>query len=107
KKSRRAYTSTRIGKSYLYDYIDMMKIIYTLSVVLAITISMSIAQDASFIASVDKNRVTMGEQFEITFSLNGNGGGNNFHPPSFNDFLTLSGPNQSTNMQFVNGSVSS
>ena len=64
-------------------------------------------QDVSFIASVDQTTVAMGEQFEITFTLNGTGGGKNFRPPSFTDFLTLAGPNQSTNMQFINGAVSS
>jgi hypothetical protein len=64
------------------------------------------AQDATFTTSVDRNRVAIGEQFEITFTLNGSGSGSNFRPPSFNDFLTLSGPNQSTNMQFINGAMS-
>jgi hypothetical protein len=66
-----------------------------------------VAQDASFTASVDRNRVAMGEQFQLTFTLSGQGGGSNFRPPSFNDFLVLSGPNQSTNMQIINGAVSS
>ncbi|MBI4548876.1 MAG: protein BatD [Ignavibacteriae bacterium] len=69
--------------------------------------SLVFAQDASFTASVDKNRVAMGEQFEITFELTGMGSGKNFRPPSFNDFLVLSGPNQSTSMQIINGAVSS
>ena len=64
------------------------------------------AQDATFTASVDRNKVAMGEQFEITFTLNGSNGGSNFRQPAFNDFLTLSGPNQSTNMQFINGATS-
>ncbi|MBI4809974.1 MAG: protein BatD [Ignavibacteriales bacterium] len=63
-------------------------------------------QDATFTASVDRNKLAMGEQFEITFTLSGSSGGSNFRPPSFNDFLTLSGPNQSTNMQFINGAMS-
>lgn len=61
----------------------------------------------SFTASVDNDHVSMSDQFTVTFTLSGSGGGNNFHPPSFNDFFPLSGPNQSTNMQFINGSVSS
>lgn len=65
------------------------------------------AQDVSFTASVDKNQVAMGEQFELTFTLSGATGGKNFRPPSFNDFLTLSGPNSSTSMQFINGVMSS
>jgi hypothetical protein len=66
----------------------------------------AIAQDATFTASVDRNKIGMGEQFEITFMLSGSGGGSNFRPPAFNEFLTLSGPNQSTNMQFINGATS-
>lgn len=65
------------------------------------------AQEGTFTASVDRNRVAMGEQFQITFTLEGSAGGKDFRPPSFNDFLTLSGPNQSTSMQFVNGTMSS
>jgi len=49
----------------------------------------------------------MGEQIQLTFTLSGSGGGSDFRPPSFNDFLTLSGPNRSDNMQIINGSVSS
>src|SRR6266404_5672844 len=64
-------------------------------------------QNISFAASVDNNRVSLGEQFEISFSLGGTSAGSNFQPPPFNDFLVVGGPNQSTSMQFINGSVSS
>src|SRR5258706_11790987 len=64
-------------------------------------------QDISFTASVDNNRVALGEQFEIIFSLGGTSAGSNFQPPPFNDFLVVGGPNQSTSKQFINGSVSS
>jgi len=59
-----------------------------------------------FSASVDKNQIAVGDQLGVTFTLNGSSGGNNFRPPAFNDFLVQSGPNQSTSMQFINGSVS-
>jgi hypothetical protein len=72
--------------------------------VLRITIA---AQDARFSASADRTTVGVGEQFQITFELSGSSGGRNFRPPALEDFLVLSGPNQSTNMQFVNGVVSS
>ncbi len=71
---------------------------------ISISFSFALAQDVSFTASVDRNRIEMGEQIEITFSLNGSG--KNFQPPPFNDFLVLSGPNQSTSMQFINGALS-
>ena len=65
------------------------------------------AQDATFTASVDRNSVALGEQFELTFSLNGSSAAGNFQAPALTAFLVLSGPNQSTNMQFINGAVSS
>lgn len=58
----------------------------------------------SFTASITKNPVEVGEQFQLTFSLNTSG--SNFNTPGFPDFSVLSGPNQSTSMQFVNGSMS-
>lgn len=64
------------------------------------------AQDGQFTASVDRNTVAVGEQFELTFTLSGTTGGDNFQPPPLGDFLVASGPNSSTNMQFINGSVS-
>jgi len=62
----------------------------------------SFAQE--FTASVNRNRVAVGEQFQITFSVNTNI--NTFKAPNFNDFAIYSGPNQSTSMSFVNGSMS-
>jgi hypothetical protein len=64
------------------------------------------SRDATFTASVDRSRVAMGEHLELTFTLEGSTAGRNFRPPSFSDFVVLSGPNQSTNMQFINGRMS-
>src|SRR5258706_538687 len=72
-----------------------------------VLMSWAMAQGPAFTASVDRNRLGQGEQLELTFSLGGSSGGDNFQPPSFNDFAILSGPNQSTSMQIMNGSVSS
>jgi hypothetical protein len=63
--------------------------------------------DTRFTASVDNTTIPMGEYLEITFTLDGSTGGSNLHAPSFQDFMVLSGPNQSTSMQIVNGSMSS
>ena len=57
-----------------------------------------------FTAAVSKNRVAAGEVFQLDFSINASG--KNFTPPSFGDFSVYSGPNQSTSMQIVNGSMS-
>src|SRR6185436_5022806 len=58
----------------------------------------------SLSASIDKNPVTVGDQFQVTFTLNS--GGSNFQGPSFSDFFVLSGPNPSTSMNIINGSIS-
>ena len=62
------------------------------------------AAEITFIASVNKNPVSTNEQFSITFTLNTQG--SNFQAPTFRDFNVLSGPNQSTSMQFINGNMS-
>ena len=62
------------------------------------------AQTPSFIAQVSKNRVAVGEVFQVAFTLNGSG--NNLVYPNFNDFDIYSGPNQSQSMSMVNGTIS-
>jgi hypothetical protein len=62
------------------------------------------ANAQEFSATVSSPSVDVGEQFQITFTLNSTG--KNFRPPTFIDFNVLMGPNQSTQMQIINGSVS-
>ncbi|WEK20669.1 MAG: BatD family protein [Candidatus Pedobacter colombiensis] len=54
-------------------------------------------------ASVSSNQVATGEQFEITFSTNGNP--ESFDPPAFNGFQVVGGPNQSSSFSSVNGAT--
>ncbi len=63
-----------------------------------------LAQEPRFTATVNKNKVALNSNFQLTFTLE-NGDGKNFQPPSFNDFVVLSGPSQSTSMQIINGNV--
>ena len=66
------------------------------------------AQDASFEASVDRNPVALGDSFQLSFTLhNVSGGARNLKLPELGGFRIQSGPSQSSNMQIVNGSVSS
>ena len=60
----------------------------------------------TFSASVDKSIVGAGEQFTLTLSVDGATGVSNLKLPDMPNFMVLSGPNQSTNMQWVNGQVS-
>ncbi len=66
------------------------------------------AQDASFVAVVDRNPVAVDERFTLEFTITtGGGSARNFKTPDLSKFLILSGPNQSTSMQIINGTVSS
>jgi hypothetical protein len=62
------------------------------------------AQTPFLAGTANKSTVGLNEQFQISFSLNTNG--RSFQGPDLKDFVVLSGPNQSTNMQFVNGNIS-
>lgn len=62
------------------------------------------AAEISFTATVNRNPIGTNEQFSITFTINAQA--SNFQAPSFRDFNVLSGPNQSTSMQFINGNMS-
>ncbi len=57
-----------------------------------------------FTANASKTKVVAGEQFQIAYSLNT--GGSNFKTPNLNGFDVYSGPNQSSSMQFINGTMS-
>jgi len=58
----------------------------------------------SFTASASKQTVGVGEQFEISYSINTNASG--FTPPAFTGFDVYSGPNETTSVEFINGSSS-
>jgi len=62
------------------------------------------AQEVSFSTSVTKNRVQVGENFQLIYTLNSMGNG--FKGPDLSSFDVLSGPSQSTNVQFINGAMS-
>ena len=62
----------------------------------------------SFTASVDNTTVGLNDRFQVTFTFEGTDVNNlsGFNAPDFAGFMVLSGPNQSTSMQIINGSVS-
>jgi RNA-binding protein YhbY len=66
------------------------------------------SQDGTFTASADPTRVAAGEQFQLTLTFNGSDVNSvrNLKAPDFNRFVVISGPNQSTNMQWINGQMS-
>jgi hypothetical protein len=60
--------------------------------------------EVNFVAQTSKTKVGIGEQFQITFTVNASG--SQFKAPSFDDFQFLGGPSQSTSMQIINGNMS-
>ncbi|MDF2449360.1 MAG: protein BatD [Bacteroidota bacterium] len=79
----------------------MKKIIF---LILLFAGGLSFAQTPTFYAQVSKTKVTVGEAFQVAFTLNGSG--NNLVYPNLNEFDLYSGPNQSQSMSMVNGSIS-
>lgn len=78
-----------------------MKIKYYILALILFVAGHVFAQDAKFVASASQTTVSTGEQFQLTFSINADGG--NFNPPDLSDFQLLSGPNVSNSMEFING----
>lgn len=58
----------------------------------------------NFVAQVSKNKVAVGEVFQIAFTLNGASGSIAY--PNLKDFDIYSGPNQSQSISMVNGNMS-
>lgn len=65
---------------------------------------MSSAAAVSFTAKLSHSKVEVGQRFQLTFTINSNGG--QFRAPNFGNLRMLSGPNQSQSMQNINGRVS-
>lgn len=62
----------------------------------------------TFTVSVSNTTVAEGERFEVSFTFQGTdiNSLSNFTPPNFGGLKVISGPNQSTSMQIINGNVS-
>lgn len=61
-----------------------------------------------FSASIDRTTVGQFDRFQVYFTFDGTdvNGLSNFRQPAFSGFKILSGPNQSSSMQIINGKVS-
>ena len=63
------------------------------------------SQSQTFNAQVSKNKVAVGEVFQLAFTIEGAGGQINM-PPFNKDFDIAGGPNQSQSMSMINGNIS-
>ncbi len=72
-----------------------------LFIVLLSNTFLSLGAAVNFTAKVSHETVEEGQRIQITFTVNSGAG--NFTPPSFPGFQLLSGPNQSSSVQIING----
>ncbi|MCL4538078.1 MAG: BatD family protein, partial [Bacteroidetes bacterium] len=83
-------------------------VLSTIFIFVTMALTPTVAFSQTFTASVNNTTVSQNEQFEVsfTFSTTDVNGIKNFQAPDFKDFVLLSGPNQSTSLQFINGAAS-
>ncbi len=79
---------------------------YFFSLFFILLFSIDCFAEYKFTATVNNNTVTLGDQFQVTFTLNSTGG-KNFQPPSFKGFTVLAGPSRSMSTQIINGQITS
>ncbi len=79
-----------------------------INIVIFITVLAAELSAQTFSASVDNTTVGLDDRFQVTFTFEGTdiNSLSGFSAPDFNGFMVLSGPNQSTSMQIINGAVS-
>ncbi|MBL4593663.1 MAG: protein BatD, partial [Flavobacteriales bacterium] len=77
----------------------------TLTLIAFLMLSFSYGQNISFTVATSRNTVKTGDRFQIQFTADTKI--SNFKPPKLSNFRVLSGPNQSTNMSWVNGKTTS
>jgi hypothetical protein len=80
-----------------------MKVLLNILLLLLLSLKLQ-AASVTFTAKSSHDVVEVGQRFQVTFTINGGGG--NFTPPDFGSFRLLSGPNQSSSMQYINGQMS-
>jgi len=69
--------------------------------ILFLGVAFSVQAQITFDAQVSKKRLGINERLRVDFKMNENG--DNFIPPSFTNFLVVSGPQQAVNRSWVNG----
>ena len=88
--------------------INFIKSILLYSLTIILYIANISAQDVELKATVNKNKVSLNETFEYKIEISGKSM-NLPDPkfPAFEDLAILSGPNSSTNIQWINGKMTS
>lgn len=107
-ESGRRVLDSRLNHPGVTALFEVRSTVITYMALLLIFTTGAAAQNGTFVASVDRSSVGTGDRFEVSFTVSGSdvNGIKNFKAPNFAPFVVLSGPNQSTNMQFINGQMS-
>jgi hypothetical protein len=79
----------------------MKRVIHQLICFIIILFSTNVVQAQVVVAQVSSKQVQAGVPFEYAIVINTNP--NSYSPPNFNGLAVVSGPNQSSSMQWVNG----
>ena len=79
-----------------------MKKAFITYILLLVSVVCSAAAN-EFTVKVSSSAVEVGQRFQVTFTINAQGG--NFSAPNFDGLRVLGGPNQSQSMQVINGKV--
>ncbi|MBE9481498.1 MAG: BatD family protein, partial [Bacteroidetes bacterium] len=79
-----------------------MKVFFKIFILILIFFSKPVLADEVKFSASTRKVVEVGEQFQLTYTLNAQG--TNFRGPALNDFLVLSGPNtsSSSSIQVIN-----
>lgn len=75
-----------------------------LTILILLILPVWITAQVSFEASTDARQVVLNSYFDVTFTLR-NADGDNFTPPSFDDFTVLAGPSRSLSTTIMNGAA--
>jgi len=78
-----------------------MKPLKYISLLLIILFTSMISAQVRFEAKVSKKQLGINERLRIDFEMNEDG--DNFNPPSFENFIVVGGPNQSVSHSWING----
>ena len=86
---------------------NLVKILFTLLFLLLLIPGFSSARDLDIKSYVDKTEVGLTDYFNLTVEISGSIGSiPNPELPDLGDFYILSGPNESSSYQFINGAMS-
>ena len=82
-----------------------MKLKFYITIFISLLSLTIVAQEATLIAKVSKNKLGVNQRLRIEFSINKQGG-DDFSPPKFSNFKVVGGPSQSVSQSWINGKAS-